>query len=379
MPIQNNLARLRQRQGLSARRLAELVGVQRQTIYAMEAGTYVPNTLIALRLAQVLEARVEDLFSLAESAGAVSSTQEIDLLPVGEGLQPGQPLQLCRLGERLVGVPAMPLPSYLPAADAVLIQRSRARKKEGTKTLVQPLWRDQEYDRRLLIAGCDPCISVLGRHLKQAGIELVMISCSSRRALELLKAGQIHVAGSHLRDEASGESNLPAVRKVFPGGNVSVINFATWEQGIVVDSANPKGILKKEDFARREVRLVNREPGAGSRALLDSALRQLGLKTSEVKGYDRVAYGHLPAAWHVYSGQADYCIATRSAARAFGLGFQPLVTERFDLVVPRQYRDCAAMQTLLDTLNRAAFQRELELLGGYDISQTGKVLISETA
>jgi DNA-binding XRE family transcriptional regulator len=51
MTIQNNLAHLRQRQGLSARRLAELVDVQRQTIYAMEAGTYVPNTLIALRLA----------------------------------------------------------------------------------------------------------------------------------------------------------------------------------------------------------------------------------------------------------------------------------------------------------------------------------------
>ncbi|HEX2521615.1 MAG TPA: helix-turn-helix domain-containing protein, partial [Terriglobia bacterium] len=48
MKIQNHLAYLRQRQGLSARRLAELVDVQRQTIYAMEAGTYVPNTLIAL-------------------------------------------------------------------------------------------------------------------------------------------------------------------------------------------------------------------------------------------------------------------------------------------------------------------------------------------
>jgi hypothetical protein len=34
----------------------------------------------------------------------------------------------------------------------------------------------------------------------------------------------------------------------------------------------------------------------------------------------------------------------------------------------------ASTQILLETLNRAAFQRELELLGGYDTSQTGKVL-----
>jgi molybdate-binding protein/DNA-binding XRE family transcriptional regulator len=373
MRIQNNLARLRQRQGLSARRLAELVDVQRQTIYAMEAGTYVPNTLIALRLAQVLQAKVEDLFSLSESSRMVSSTQEIDLLPVGEKLQPGQPLQLCRVQKRIVGVPAIPMPAYLPAADAVLLKPSESAKKVA-RALIQPLLVDQEYSRRLLIAGCDPGISVLGRHLKLAGIELVMASCSSLKALELLKQKQIHIAGSHLRDEPTGESNLPAVRKLFPGKSVSVVNFAAWEEGVVVAQGNPKEIRKEEDLARRDLRLMNRETGAGSRLLLDSTLRRLGFKTSEVKGYDQVAYGHIPAAWHVYSGHADYCIATRAAARVFGLDFLPLVSERFDLVIPKQHEGLATTQILLETLNRAPFQRELEMLGGYDTSQTGNLL-----
>jgi molybdopterin molybdotransferase/putative molybdopterin biosynthesis protein len=373
MKIQNNLAYLRQRQGLSARRLAELVDVQRQTIYAMEAGTYVPNTLIALRLAQVLQAKVEDLFSLSESPPALSSTQEIDLLPMGEKLQPGQPLQLCRIQKRVVGVPAAPMPSYLPAADAVLLRASQSGKK-ATRALIQPLLMDQEYGRRLLIAGCDPGISVLGRHLKQAGIELVMASCSSLKALELLKRKQIHIAGSHLRDEATGESNLPAVRKLFPGRNVSVVNFAAWEEGIVVAQGNPKGIRREEDLARNDLKLMNRETGAGSRLLLDSTLRRLGFKTSEVKGYDQIAYGHIPAAWHVHSGHADYCIATRAAARVFGLDFLPLISERFDLVIPKLHEGLAGTQILLETLNRAAFQRELEMLGGYDTSQSGKLL-----
>ena len=373
MRIQNNLARLRQQQGLSARRLAELVDVQRQTIYAMEAGTYVPNTLIALRLAQVLNAKVEDLFRLSENSPTVSSTQEIDLLPVRETLQPGQPLQLCRVQKRTVGVPAMPMPAYLPAADAVFLKPAQSTKKVA-RALIQPLLVDQEYGRRLLIAGCDPGISVLGRHLKQAGIDLVMASCSSLKALELLKQKQIHIAGSHLRDEPTGESNLPMVRKLFPGKSVSVVNFAAWEEGIVVAQGNPKEIRNEEDLARRDLRLMNRETGAGSRLLLDSTLRRLGFKTSEVKGYDQIAYGHIPAAWHVHSGHADYCIATRAAARVFGLDFLPLISERFDLVIPKLHEGLAATQILLETLNRAAFQRELEMLGGYDTSQTGKLL-----
>jgi molybdate-binding protein/DNA-binding XRE family transcriptional regulator len=373
MKIQNNLTRLRQRHGLSARRLAELIDVQRQTIYAMEAGTYVPNTLIALRLARVLQTKVEDLFSLLEVTPMVSSTQEVDLLPLGERLQPGQPVQLCRVQKRIVGVPAMPVPFHLPAADAVLLKESQSRKK-ATKVLIQPLLVDQEYGRRLLIAGCDPGISVLGRHLKRAGIDLVIASCSSLRALELLKQKQIHIAGSHLRDEATGESNLPTVRKLFPGRNVSVVNFAAWEEGIVVAHGNPKGIWKDEDLGRKDLTLVNRETGAGSRLLLDSTLRRLGFKESQLKGYDRIAYGHIPAAWHVHSGQADYCIATRAAARVFGLEFVPLISERFDLVIPKHHEELAVTQILLETLNHAAFQRELEMLGGYDTSQTGKLL-----
>src|SRR5262245_23524381 len=177
MAVHNNLTHFRKKQGISAKQLAELVGVQRQTIYAMEAGTYVPNTLIALRLAQVLETKVEDLFSLSEGTPTISSTQEVELLPVGERLQPGHPLQLCRVQKRVVGVPATPMPAYLPAADAVLLKPSQSGKKLAS-ALIQPLAVDQEYGRRLLIAGCDPGISVLGRHLKQANIDLVIASCS---------------------------------------------------------------------------------------------------------------------------------------------------------------------------------------------------------
>jgi putative molybdopterin biosynthesis protein len=80
--IENHLARLRQKRGLSAAQLAHLAGVSRQTIYAIEAGSYIPNTTVALRLARVLETRVEDLFSLAgETPAPELRTERVKLLP----------------------------------------------------------------------------------------------------------------------------------------------------------------------------------------------------------------------------------------------------------------------------------------------------------
>ena len=252
MKIKNNLSQLRAQQGLSAQQLAALAGVQRQSIYAMEAGTYVPNTLIALRLAQTLQVKVEELFSLEEEKPVPVAEQEVEVLDLGERLVPGQPLQLCRIGKRTVGVPAAPLPVYLPPADAVLTHRARAGRKG--KARVQCLRAEPESSPALLVAGCDPGISVLRRHLGKAGMELVMASCSSSKALELLKENQIHVAGSHLRDEKTGESNLPAVRRLFPRKSVAVANFAVWEQGIVVARGNPKVIKDTEDSTRKDLR-----------------------------------------------------------------------------------------------------------------------------
>jgi len=216
---------------------------------------------------------------------------------------------------------------------------------------------------------------VLARHVLRAGVELVVAQRNSSQALALLKQGAIHVAGTHLRDESSGESNLPAIHRLFARKAVAVVSLAVWEEGLVLAPGNPKSIHSVADFARRDVRIVNREPGAGSRIFLDAQLARLGVSGRKVRGYDRLAGGHLPAAWQVRTGDADCCIATRAAARVFGLDFIPLATERYDLAIRRQHLDHPPVQTLLDTLNRASFRRELEGLGGYDTSAAGRRLL----
>jgi Predicted transcriptional regulators len=53
--------------GFSQETLAQAVGVSRQTINALEAAKYVPSTVLALKLARVLEKNVDELFELEES------------------------------------------------------------------------------------------------------------------------------------------------------------------------------------------------------------------------------------------------------------------------------------------------------------------------
>ena len=90
-----------------------------------------------------------------------------------------------------------------------------------------------------------------------------------------------------------------------------------------------------------------------------------------MEGYDRVAYGHLAAAYCVMARDADACLATRSAAQTFGLDFVPLHSERYDLVMRKSTADLSAVQAFLDVLQRAALRRKLEVLAGYDTSETG--------
>jgi len=366
--MRNQLAALRKTRGLSASQLAQAAGCSRQTIYAIEAASFVPNTAVALRLARILETSVEELFPLDEEPPPPRTTQA-SVLPGSEAPHPGQPVRLCRVDQRLFAVSPAPLPWYFPASDGVVARST------GRKTRIQLLDPAAETAPRILIAGCDPAISVLARHARSAGIELALAHRNSSQALHLLKEGSVHLAGTHLRDETSGESNLPAIARIFPRGSVAAISYAVWEEGIVTARRNPKAIRGIDDFARRDIAIVNREPGAGSRRLLDARLHRLGIAPANVRGYDTQAPGHLAAAAQVHSGAADCCIATRAAARLFGLHFIPLVTERYDLVIRRHHLGLPAVETVLDILCRSSFRRELGALGGYDTAAAGERIL----
>jgi len=367
--VQNRVADVRVSRGLNASELAKRIGVSRQTIYAIEAGTYVPNTEVALPLAHELEVSVEDLFKLPSLNRADTGSFQAEYLSA-EKPENGRPVQTCKVGSTWVSVPVSAAPYHLPEADGVIAGIDRSGKPK-----VHVFSEEASSSKRLAIAGCDPAASLLTRMVeKLGGVDVVHAPASSKLALEWLRAGRVHIAGCHLEDPKTGEFNLPFVHREFAKDDVAVVTFAEWEAGLVVSQGNPKGIRTVADLARSNVQFVNRETGSGSRALLDKLLRHAGLSKQKIRGYDRIVAGHLAAAYAVSAKDSDCCLATQSAAQAYGLDFLPLHRERYDFVLRRETMALPTAQAFLDVLQRAALRRKLESLAGYDTTRMGAVL-----
>lgn len=365
--IETRLAEIRKSRAIGATDLARRVNVSRQTIYAIEAGTFVPNTEVALLIARELDVTVDELFSLRSSSANAPESLAAELLSASKPAK-GQPVRICHIGSRWVGVPVPSTPFFMPEADGIIESHAAS-----NKSSLMVFGKEEAAQKRLLLAGCDPATSLLSNMVERtSGVEIISAAASSKLALTWLKEGKIHIAGSHLEDPKSGEFNLPYVREKFPGEDILIVTFANWEEGFVVAAGNPKGIHKAADLARKGIRLINRETGSGIRALLDKLLDDEGVPSAKIHGYDNIAYGHLPAAFQVMSGETDVCLATRSAARTFALDFIPLHAARYDLIMRRRTADLPSVKALLDVLQRSTLRRKLAVLAGYDTTHTGE-------
>jgi molybdate-binding protein/DNA-binding XRE family transcriptional regulator len=368
--VENRLAQIRKSRGVGASDLSRRVNVSRQTIYAIEAGTYVPNTEVALNIARELEVTVDELFSLQDGSQQAPESLAAEVLSAGPAVK-GQPVRVGQIGSRWISVPVSASPYYMPEADGIIKQTGRT---HGRASLIV-FAKEEAAQKRLVLAGCDPATGLLSRMVEKiSGVEIVSAAASSKLALSWLSQGKVHIAGSHLEDPKTGEFNLPFIRREFPNEEFIVVTFARWEEGLIVGPGNPKGVHKIEDLARKNIRFVNREPGSGSRGLFEQLLEKNGLEAHKINGYDRIAYGHLAAAYFVLSGDADACLATRSAAQTFGLDFIPMHSERYDLVMRKRTADLPAVKAFLDVLQRATLRRKLEVLAGYDTSKTGTLV-----
>ena len=125
------------------------------------------------------------------------------------------------------------------------------------------------------------------------------------------------------------------------------MNLVYREQGLMVLKGNPKHITSLNDLARQDVVFINRQPGSGTRVLLDYKLKQAGIDASEIKGYAREESTHTGVAAGVASGAADVGLGILAAARALGLDFIPLLKERYDLAIPRSFYESELLQPLL--------------------------------
>ena len=375
--IENRLRHVRMGRGLSQTELAKRSGITRQAVCAIEANQYLPTTAVALRLAGVLHCRIEDIFSL------LTSGEEIEGDIVGaDGLEVQsilrQRVKVTQVGESVIVRPLTQLGevlTYTIPADGLVAGVTSRNSKYGHPRVRVRLWREWSAIREeIAVAGCDPAVFLAGDHLRrrQHGASVVGWTAGSSAAVEALKRGEVHVAGVHVVDRKTGESNLPYLRQHLDPKRYAVVTFASWEQGWLVRRGNPKRIRHAGDLTRKDVRFINREAGAGARLLLDQQLSDAGIKPTQVSGYRSHLGSHFAVARAVADGAADVGVGVGAAAAAFQLDFVPLQAERYDLVIPSAFlHSHPSMRQLLDTIVSRPFRTEIEALGGYDTRETG--------
>jgi putative molybdopterin biosynthesis protein len=290
-------------------------------------------------------------------------------------------VKLGRVNGRLTATPlqrgAGVIMSLVRADGIALIPRLSEGLLAGAEVEVDLLRRPDEIDRTIVAIGShDLTLDLLSSELSKAhtGLSLSSSNVGSLGGLIALQRGEAHIAGSHLMDEQTGEYNVSYVRRYLPDRSVVLVNLVYRDQGLIVPKGNPKHLRGLGDLLRQDVQFVNRQRGAGTRVLLDYQLGQMGATPDQVQGYGREEYTHLAVAAAVTGGSADTGLGILAAARALGLDFVPLMKERYDLVIPREYYESDLLRPLLDLIRGPDFRKQVEALGGYDASQMGEVV-----
>jgi putative molybdopterin biosynthesis protein len=235
-------------------------------------------------------------------------------------------------------------------------------------------------DRNFVICGQDLLLDILTRHLAhhQNGITSLRSYTGSYNGLVDLYRGKADVATAHLWDGETGQYNVPYVRRIIPGIPCVIVHLVCRMQGFYVAKGNPKEINSWEDLTRPEVLMINRECGCGTRILLDEHLRKLKIDSSLINGYEKEDFSHLAVASTVARGEADVAIGNeKPALQVQDIDFIPIQKERYELVIKKQNLSRYPFNIILDILNSKEFQAELLGIGGYDLTEMGKI-IAET-
>jgi putative molybdopterin biosynthesis protein len=352
----------RQARGFSQQQLAGMAGVSRQAVSAVESGLSDPSLRVALALARSLGMTVEELF------GPSSPAPEVMARPVAPLGGEGARATLAPMGEGFVALPlsgaTVSRAGFLPAGAIRAGGNGGADTAQRVRALTPPR-------PTLVAAGCDPALPLLEipLGLLDPPVAFSWWPCPSGEALSLAAAGLVHLAGVHLRGPGGEYNTSPAAELLPQGGDV--IGFCSWDEGLVLSPGlgNVTGI---RDVATRRLRLVNREPDAEARSVLDRELTGQGIDPGQLRGYNTHATGHLQVAAAIAAGLADAGIASEPAARAYGLGFVPLAAEHFDLVIPASQAGSREVQALLKVLPAQWLLDQLTSLPGYDPARCGQ-------
>jgi putative molybdopterin biosynthesis protein len=232
-----------------------------------------------------------------------------------------------------------------------------------------------EIAPQLRLAGShDLLVEHLVKVISKHSIPIQPTYIGSLEGLMMLYRGQCDIAAVHLLDPISQQYNIPFIQQLFIHEEISLIRFASREQGLIIAQGNPKNITGLTDLDKANVRFVNRQKGSGTRFLLDSLLAKNKINPAAITGYELEEWNHLSAASHISRGAADVTFGIQAAASHLGLDFIPISNEQFDLVFKWTNENAEALNKLIDVLNSVDLKVQLQDYAGYDLRELGKAI-----
>lgn len=234
---------------------------------------------------------------------------------------------------------------------------------------------EPKESNHVVISGQDLVLDMLGKQIeKNSNYKSLRSFTGSLNSLISMYNGECDIVSLHLFDGDTGEYNLPYLKKILVGHPFILVNLLSRKAGLYVKKGNPLNITSWKDLNRENIKIVNREKGSGARILLDEQLRINEISSKKITGYEHEESNHLSVASAVSTGVADAGVGIEKAAKIVGIDFIPLITEQYDLVILKKPENEYLISIVKEILSSNQFQSEIDSLGDYDTTRTGKII-----
>ncbi len=221
---------------------------------------------------------------------------------------------------------------------------------------------------------------------RDKSIKVKSIYVGSLSGLNSIKKREADIAGIHILDESSGQYNKSILEKYGLSDKAVLIRGYIREQGFIFKKGNPKGIESFNDLIEKNVTFINRNIGSGTRIMIDKHLNDLAKQmkldlknlVSQIEGYHIEAKSHSAVAAAINQNKADVGIGIKTVAKAYDLGFLPIMNENYDFLINNQSLEKRSVKIFLEILRSEKFNEIMikEFDGLTPIENTGRIIDS---
>lgn len=234
-------------------------------------------------------------------------------------------------------------------------------------------------DRLLLTGSDDPLLQAVVNRLTQTLRTKALFSYSvtgTKLGLELLAQGHADACTIHWGRAEESEVRHPALLQQYAQSKHWIlVHLFCRSQGFIVRNEDLTFLTPSDQPLKCSTRWVIRQDGAGSQRFLNEWLAGEAFPLASLT-VTSTAYSEREVASLIAKGEADIGPGTLSAAKEFGLGFIPVCSESFDLVVPRNVYFRRLLQQLFEFFQSDEGIELAQRLQGYDLSRCGRMVWS---